>query len=112
MGKNMMAFEYEHDIVIIDMGLQFPTEDMLGVDYVLPDATYLIERKHLIRGVFLTHGHLDHVGYLPRLVKEGFHGQIWCTAPTCEIAKVILEDSAKIQEEAAEHANRFRYSKL
>ncbi|MBN8577934.1 MAG: MBL fold metallo-hydrolase [Cytophagales bacterium] len=61
--------------------------------------------------VLVTHGHLDHVGHLPRLVKEGFSGPIWCTAPTCEIAKVILEDSAKIQEEAAEHANRFRYSK-
>lgn len=72
-GKNMMAFEYEHDIVIVDMGLQFPTEDMLGVDYVLPDATYLIERKHLIRGVFLTHGHLDHIGGIPYILpKLGF----------------------------------------
>lgn len=61
--------------------------------------------------VLITHGHLDHVGHLPRLVKEGFNGPIWCTSPTSEIAKVILEDSAKIQEEEAEHANRFGYSK-
>ncbi len=61
--------------------------------------------------VLLTHGHLDHVGYLPRLSKEGFGGEIWATAPTLEIAKVILEDSAKIQEEESEHANRFGYSK-
>lgn len=61
--------------------------------------------------VLLTHGHLDHVGYLPRLAKEGFGREIWGTAPTLEIAKVILEDSAKIQEEEAEHANKFGYSK-
>lgn len=61
--------------------------------------------------VLVTHGHLDHVGYLPRLVKEGFNGQIWCTSPTREITQVILEDSAKIQEEEAERANRFGYSK-
>lgn len=61
--------------------------------------------------VLLTHGHLDHVGYLPRLAKEGFGGEIWATPPTLEIAKIILEDSAKIQEEESEHANRFGYSK-
>lgn len=61
--------------------------------------------------VLLTHGHLDHVGYLPRLVKEGYNGQIWGTSPTLEIARIILEDSAKIQEEEAERANQFGYSK-
>lgn len=72
-GKNMMLFEYENDIIIVDMGFQFPTEDMLGVDYVLPDITYLLERKNKIRGVFLTHGHLDHIGAIPYLLpKLGF----------------------------------------
>ena len=61
--------------------------------------------------VLLTHGHLDHVGYLPLLVKQGFKGKIHATAPTIEIAKLILMDSAKIQEEDAERANRFGYSK-
>lgn len=61
--------------------------------------------------VLLTHGHLDHVGYLPRLVGEGFSGEIWGTEPTLEIAKVILEDSAKIQEEDAERANKEGFSK-
>lgn len=61
--------------------------------------------------VLLTHGHLDHVGYLPRLVKQGFKGNIWGTAPTLDIARIILEDSAKIQEEEAENANKFGYSK-
>ena len=61
--------------------------------------------------VFLTHGHLDHVGYLPRLYKAGFRGEIYGTAPTLDIAKIILNDSAKIQEEEADQANRYGYSK-
>ena len=61
--------------------------------------------------VLLTHGHLDHVGYLPLLIKQGFKGLIHCTEPTVEIAKLILKDSAKIQEEDAERANKYQYSK-
>ncbi len=61
--------------------------------------------------VLLTHGHLDHTGYLPRLVKDGFAGQIWCTAPTLQITKIILEDCARIQEEDAARANEKGYSK-
>lgn len=61
--------------------------------------------------VILTHGHLDHVGYLPLLIKQGFKGKIYGTIPTIEIAKLILLDSAKIQEEDAERANRYKYSK-
>ncbi|HRG39112.1 MAG TPA: MBL fold metallo-hydrolase, partial [Bacteroidia bacterium] len=61
--------------------------------------------------ILLTHGHLDHTGYLPRLVKNGFSGAIWATAPTIEITKIILEDSARIQEEDAERANREGFSK-
>jgi metallo-beta-lactamase family protein len=61
--------------------------------------------------VLLTHGHLDHTGYLPRLVKDGFSGPVWATSPTVEIAKIILEDSAKIQEEDAERANKEGFSK-
>lgn len=61
--------------------------------------------------VLLTHGHLDHTGYLPRLVNEGFAGEVWGTGPTLEIAKIILEDSARIQEEDAERANSEKFSK-
>jgi len=61
--------------------------------------------------VLLTHGHLDHCGWLPRLVKEGFRGKIFCTSPTKQITKLILLDSAKIQEEEASKANQEHYSK-
>ena len=61
--------------------------------------------------VLLTHGHLDHCGFLPRLVKEGFSGTIWGTEPTLEIAKIILADSARIQEEDADRANEEGFSK-
>jgi metallo-beta-lactamase family protein len=64
-----------------------------------------------IQHIILTHGHLDHVGYLPRLVNQGFKGSIYCTYPTEDLVEIILTDSAKIQEEDAEHANKVGYSK-
>lgn len=69
-GKNMMALEYEEDIIILDMGLEFPSEDMLGIDYVIPDVSYLEERKNRIRGIFITHGHLDHIGGIPYILPK------------------------------------------
>ena len=61
-GKNMMAIEYENDIVIIDMGFAFPGEAQPGVDYIIPDVTYLEKNKHKVRGIIITHGHMDHIG--------------------------------------------------
>ncbi len=69
-GLNMTVMEYGGDMVIIDAGLMFPTEDMLGVDFVIPDFTYVLENRDKVRGIFLTHGHEDHVGALPFLLKE------------------------------------------
>jgi ribonuclease J len=69
-GRNMTIFEYGQDIVILDMGLQFPEEDMPGVDYIVPDISYLKGKEKNIRGVVLSHGHLDHIGAAPILLKE------------------------------------------
>lgn len=69
-GKNMMVFEYGNDILIVDMGFQFPEINMPGVDYVIPDTTYLDDKKHRIRGVVITHGHLDHIGGIPYLIER------------------------------------------
>tara|TARA_B100000029_G_scaffold499716_1_gene570497 strand:+ start:1306 stop:2958 length:1653 start_codon:yes stop_codon:yes gene_type:complete len=69
-GRNMMVFEFNEDIIVVDVGIMFPEEDMLGVDLVLPDFSYLLQNKEKIRGIFLTHGHEDHIGALPYLLKQ------------------------------------------
>ena len=69
-GKNMTAIEYGNEIILVDCGMSFPDDDMLGVDLVLPDFTYAIRQKESLRGIVITHGHEDHIGALPYFLKE------------------------------------------
>jgi len=69
-GKNMMVVRYGENILVIDSGLMFPEEDLLGIDIVIPDITYLLENKNIVRGIVLTHGHEDHIGALPYVLKQ------------------------------------------
>ncbi len=69
-GKNMTLVEFRDEIVIIDAGFAFPGEEAPGVDYIIPDTTYLQKKKHMIKGIFITHGHLDHIGGIPYLIDK------------------------------------------
>ena len=69
-GMNITAFEYEDSIIVVDCGLSFPEEDMLGIDLVIPDVTYLKDNIQKVKGFVITHGHEDHIGALPYVLRE------------------------------------------
>lgn len=94
-GRNMTVFEYGQDIVILDMGLQFPEEDMPGVDYIVPDIDYLKGKEKRIRGVILSHGHLDHIGAAPILLKQLGYPPIVGRDFTVALVKKKMEDYEK-----------------
>ena len=90
-GKNMTAIEYENDMIVVDCGLGFPDEDMLGVDLVIPDMSYLEKNKEKLRGVFLTHGHEDHIGAVPYLLRT-LDVPVYGTRLTLGIVRNKLEE--------------------
>jgi ribonuclease J len=69
-GKNMMAYEYHHSILVVDAGMMFPDNDMLGVDYIIPDFQYLRDHANQVEGIVITHGHEDHIGAIQHLLAE------------------------------------------
>lgn len=81
-GRSMYVYEYQDDIVIIDMGLQFPEEDMPGIDYLIPNVEYLKPKKKNIRGIIITHGHYDHIGAIPHLLDSLGNPPMYATALT------------------------------
>jgi ribonuclease J len=90
-GKNMMVFELDEDIVVVDCGLMFPEEEMLGVDLVVPDISYLRERREKVRAIVITHGHEDHIGALPYILPE-LNVPVYCTRLTRGLISVKLRE--------------------
>lgn len=97
-GKNMLVLEAGENILVIDAGLMFPTSEMHGVDLVIPDAQYVLDRLDWVRGVVLTHGHEDHIGALAYLVEEGLDAPVYATALTRGLLEGKLRENKLLGE--------------
>lgn len=96
-GKNLTVFEYGDDIIVVDCGLGFPDEEMYGVDVVIPDVTYLVQNKNRIRAIILTHGHEDHIGGLPYVVRE-LDAPLYTTRLTAGLIGIKLEEQGLLEK--------------
>jgi len=90
-GKNLTVYEYGNDIIVVDVGMGFPDDDMYGIDVVIPDISYLIKNTDRIRAIFLTHGHEDHIGALPYVLRS-INAPIYATRMTVGLVKLKLEE--------------------
>ena len=90
-GKNMTAYEYGGEIIVVDCGMAFPGDDMYGIDCVIPDVTYLVKNRSRLRGLFITHGHEDHIGAIPYVLKQ-INLPIYCTKFTAGLIKLKLQE--------------------
>ena len=90
-GKNMTVYEAGGEIIVVDCGMAFPGDDLYGIDSIIPDVTYLIKNKSRIRGLFITHGHEDHIGAIPYVLKQ-VNMPIYCTRFTAGLIKLKLEE--------------------
>lgn len=95
-GKNMTVYEFGGEIIVVDCGIAFPGDDMYGIDSVIPDVTYLIKNRSRIRGLFLTHGHEDHIGAIPYVLKQ-VNMPIYCTRFTAGLVKLKLEEHGLVK---------------
>jgi len=90
-GKNMTVYEYGGDLIVVDCGMGFPDDDMYGIDVVIPDVSYLIKNQQKIRGIFITHGHEDHIGALPYVLRS-VNAPIYATRMSAGLIKLKLEE--------------------
>ncbi|BBF43076.1 ribonuclease J2 [Lachnospiraceae bacterium KM106-2] len=90
-GMNITAFEYEDSIIVVDCGISFPEDEMLGIDLVIPDVSYLIENRHKVKGFVITHGHEDHIGALPYILKD-LNVPIYATKLTLGLIEIKLKE--------------------
>ncbi|MHC3457806.1 MBL fold metallo-hydrolase, partial [Pediococcus pentosaceus] len=95
-GKNMYAVQIHDDIYILDCGLKYPENELLGIDIVIPDISYLVENKEKIVGVFLTHGHADAIGALPYFLKE-INVPVFGSEMTIALAKITVNDDPELK---------------
>ena len=96
-GKNMTVYEHGGELIVVDCGMGFPDGDMYGIDLVIPDVTYLVKNKNRIRGLFITHGHEDHIGAIPYILRQ-VNMPVYCTRLTAGLIKLKLEEHGLLKQ--------------